>query len=333
MPTFTLQEREIRLQRPPRSAFGDVCRDIFIGVMVTLGALLLLGLLTTPVKAAAMIAPDNRVQNEKAPNPGYCWFACAEMIGRELGIVPLQNLVGLVTLRENHGHGYPGGAGREEVDFWLKRLHLRAAHQPEVETDKPVYKRTTKDHTILTDYVGKHLPIIVGVQEWDGRPGGAHAILLLDISDKVEKWNDGTEDYGVFYLDPNFKEPKWTTWTFFYSHWTNEAYVFDPKEQDPKLIEERPLRPGRLMLDGKFKKEAVKVTVVKRPPIVVPSPFVSPHQLPFGPTLYPKGEPTQVKIPSNQDIKDGVTRPDDTLHVPAVAPSYDYQSKFNQRKP
>lgn len=280
-------------------------------------------------KPAIQIAKANRVDNSK--EVGVCWWACADMIGREFGIIPLIDMKNRVL---DTGIGRDHGARIEDIDFWMKELGL-----------KPRFRNpsSTKDVKALCQWLDDGLPIVISMERWQGGTG-AHAILLTKVTRKKIDWDNGkgykTKDYIVSYIDPNHSGYDYeNTWEWFMQHWNGKMYAFDPKEQDPKLLR---LRPGRLLLaTGKYQrgdlgmmpKEPVGGVRVLPPQFAHQEPPVYPHQLPYvANTALANHYPDVNKQPSNQDIKDGVNRPDDLLRFPLYGQdTYDYHSEFRAK--
>jgi hypothetical protein len=183
-----------------------------------LTAMLVAILFVVPAEARPNIAVKNRVENQRKPLPGICWWTCAQMIGNEFDIKPLQNICERVI---RTGIGYREGAGDKDIDYWMRKLNV----MPRVS----YLNKTQKGVDFLTKWLDKDFPIIVSINE--GR--GGHAIIVLEISSKKFKWDDGTTDYCVSIIDPNspWTETEWS-WAYFYKVWRGTAYVFDPAEQE-----------------------------------------------------------------------------------------------------
>ena len=279
-------------------------------------------------KPAIKIAKANRVDN--SDKVGVCWWACADMLGREFGILPLIDMKNRVL---DTGIGRDQGARIEDIEYWVKELGLKARARSAGE----------KDVKALCKWLDDGLPVIVSMERWEGGTG-SHAILLTKVTRKKIDWDNGkgykTKDYVVTYIDPNHSQYTYeNTWEWFTQHWNGKMYTFDPKEQDVKLVR---LRPGRLLVAtgtyqrgdlGMPPKEPVGGVRVLPPQYAVQAPPVYPHQLPYAAnTALSDHYPDPSKQPSNQDIKDGVNRPDDLLRIPVYGQdTYDYHSEFRKK--
>jgi Papain-like cysteine protease AvrRpt2 len=175
-------------------------------------------LLVSTVEARPRIAVRNRLENNTRPLPGICWWVCAQMIGNEYDIKPLQTICAKVA---KSGIGYEQGAGAEDIDYWLKKLKV----WPRVN----YLEHSQKGVNFLTKWLDRDLPVIAHINEGKG----GHAIILMEISSKKFKWDNGTTDYCVYIIDPNnpWHEVEWS-WSYFYDVWLGTAYVFDPAEQE-----------------------------------------------------------------------------------------------------
>lgn len=253
-------------------------------------ALLLLALACGPA-AAQDIDLANRVGNV---GPGVCWWACADMVGRQYGIGPL---IGIRDRVVETGVGRDRGARQEDIDHWVRELGL----SPDA-TFGP-----GKDTAFLTGTLARGLPVITSMFDW-GDSGGQHAVLVVRITEEERDWDNGRGRKGrdriVYYVDPNDeKELYWRTWTSFVDRWSGRAYAFDPAKHASLLVR-KPLRPGRLLqAAGGFVPEAA----LPPAPVLQAVPRAS---APSGP----------VRQKSNQDIKDGVNRPDDLFRIPLYLP-------------
>lgn len=256
--------------------------------------------------AAITIAQESRVAN--TDKNGVCWFCCAATIGKHAGIIPLQDLDQRVL---KSGIGHQGGASEESIAHWMQELKLKPLVNPVGKKDREGVER-------LQGWLDRQLPVIVSYTH----ATGGHAILLTRISRAKEKWTtaEGQEihDYAINYVDPDDPKHTWkVSWSWFHQVWTGRAYAFDPKEQLPQLIQVPELRPGRLMMaTGGFvpirktlSPELLERTKHIAPPIEAryeAKPYL-PHQVPYE-AKYPAFN-EKIKIPSNQDLNDGVVRP------------------------
>jgi hypothetical protein len=127
-------------------------------------------------------------------------------------------------------------------------------------------------------------PVVIAVAGWPGTRTH-HALLVLDVTDEPAEFVD---DAGVRNIDRivTLWDPNWTgfdyqiTLGWLEKRWGGDAYVFSQRRQ---LVADQP--------------KAVAVPVVPVRPVPV-APFV--------------------RLPSNQDLKDGVARPLD--FIPSLQP-------------
>lgn len=234
-----------------------------------------------PVEAVGPIVIDREHRVSNAASRGVCWWACAETVGRHLGWAQLHGLRDRVLLT-----GFsPEGATEGEITQFLRETGVRAR------------SCRSKDLKFLTSCLADGLPVVVVVQDWrDMR--SAHALVLTGITDaKVENWLDGKgrpfTDYIVTLIDPNdhLKTLQYPLGHFM-KIWTGHATALEK----PSFEESR----------------RILVSPADSP--------VYPFQFTKAATLLPvKNEyPEPDKQPSNQDIKDGINRPDDLLRIPVV---------------
>lgn len=226
------------------------------------------------------IQKHNRVPND-AHHP-VCWWACAEMLGKEYGITPLFEIRQQVL---RTGVGRDEGATAQAIAYWMKKLDLKLrAHQ-------------SRDLGWLHQQLQQGLPVIVSLKQWwsddPKHRNNTHAVILTRIGDEKEHFIDANlNEYNerlVSFIDPNqHQRIMQHTLDWFLRNWSGRAYVFDPREQKAELV----LKP----------KYSVPAS---------PTPLVQAQPLAVVPVLTP--DLHQLHIPSNQDIQDGVRRPNDTL--------------------
>lgn len=261
-------------------------------------------LLASPVFAADPIplAPQHLVPNRK--DVGVCWWACAETIGRYLGIAPFDGLCRRVA---ETGIGFQGGASPESVQHWLTSLGVKSRSNS--------HGLTAGGLTWLETQLQQGLPVIASVK----RGALQHAVVVLGISDKPEAYDNGhgfkTVDRVVTYWDPNNSAPNQLSLKgFLADHWNGRAYAFDPAEQLPGIVRRGPY-PG--------------------PPVLGPAPPTpfNPLDIPYTmQNAYNSGHQGQRAV-SNQDIKDGVNRPVDflTYNLFSVYGNPDYYAEFRKK--
>lgn len=332
----SFEERvEEHLDQISKTLFVSTLVSFMHFVLFVMVMLFLFFVMATPAQGQTLdIASQHRVQNRS--DHGVCWWACAQMIGNHAGIVPLQTIVDRVAAS---GIGFREGASTESIQHWLRTLKLR------------VESSSGKDLEFLRTMVQRGLPVIATVHNWSSSRDGRHAVLVVSVSGGVETLTDDRtgrkhQDVLVTYIDPNRADvTAATTWAAFSSRWTGTAYAFDPRHQDSSVLAgPPPLREGRLLLDGCFYKTikadaqnqvllpAPGGPVVRTLPPTVQLQPVYPHQLPYV-TQQPVAHGPAPRIPSNQDIKDGVARPSDVLEYSTfrVAPNHDYHADFRSR--
>ncbi len=270
------------------------------------------------------ILPEHRVANTDPS--GVCWFCCAATAGRHSGIPKLHDIDKLVL---KTGVGHKTGATEESVSHWMNELGLKPL-------TNPAGKKDAEAVALVKSWLDRKIPVVASYSHSSGQ----HAVLLTRISDAKEKWkrSDGSEyeDHSVSYVDPDDHKNTWrATWTWFHEAWTGRAYAFDPE-----IPEHRPeLRPGRLMAaTGAFVPARKALPAHMLPEglpgplkgMVYETPVVLPRQLPFD-GHQGAAPPPRPKVPSNQDIKDGVTRPSDVTRD-AVDGDHDYYSEYKAFK-
>ncbi len=272
------------------------------------------------------IDPANRVGNRN--DEGVCWWCCVEMAGKQYGITPLESMVSQVV--KNNGPGFHGGATQESIDFWLHRTGVTADFRLEGSKDQKFVVDTLCD---------RHLPVVTS-NYWRG--GGTHAILVTEITkqklDFVDADGVRQHDYRVTYINPNYPEDvQQRTWTWWYPSWTGRAYVFDPGKQNPTLVH-APVPSGPPVLTPRVVQ--APPVLAQAPPVLLPQQqlpnqqlvqHMPSHELPFD-TNQPVNHGPPVAIPSNQDIRDGINRPDDVLRYGCYAYfQYDYHSEYHRK--
>jgi hypothetical protein len=272
-----------------------------------------------PALPPLVIDPAHRVNNRT--DHGVCWWCCAQMIGRQYGIVPLEDIVDKVT---RSGRGFKTGARVEDTVFWVKALGLKADNRATAATRDKIPERLA----YLTDLVlRRRLPAIVSLK----LPSCVHAVLVLHL----------VPGESVVFIDPNRPaEYETRPWDWFARRVTGRIYAFDPARQEPRYLRlhatprasphappHAPVQapahapapvPARTMLSH-VKAKVVAEDLLRRvqaqaarPPGPTYGPPAYAHDVPFA-TAQPEGPPPPPP-PSNQDIKDGVVRPADVLY-------------------
>lgn len=215
------------------------------------------------------IAGENRVANDE--HVGVCWWACADMIGREFGILPLIDIKNRVL---NTSVGRDRGARHSDIAFWLKALRLKARYRP----------AGKKDGLALCKWLAEGLPVIASMDHWV-EANESHAILLLHVTRCRVAQHDVSghvsQDFIVTYIDPN--RPEFTrkiTWRRFLSYWNGRIYAFDPKEQRRRLLRDKPECLLLVLTPGLANQSAGTVTAALSQ-YAVQTPPVDPHRLPY----------------------------------------------------
>lgn len=290
-------------------------------------ALITLLLLALPVSAqeAIKLRPDALVKNVYADGHGVCWFACAATLGKQVGIPCLHDLPAKV-LAAKVGHQ---GADQKSIDHWVNALKLKALHTAEGDKGKESLAR-------IQAWLDRGLPVIMSYRH----EKGAHAILVTRISRTKEKWKsqqgNEVEDYAISYYDPDDQKVWRASWEWFYPAWTGRAYTFDPRENPGLVVKESASPPGAKLLPQPRELYAPekRVLIAHITPGVewrYELPPYYPHELPY--TGEGPPPPGYFKFPSNQDIKDGVTRPNDTFpHFLYGHAGIDYHSEYRKFK-
>jgi hypothetical protein len=239
----------------------------------------------------APITVQERVGNRR--DHGICWWCCAEMAGRHAGIAPLTTITRQVV---ESGIGFHSGATDEAVAYWLRTLRVRARTNP--------HGNTRAGYDWLMQQLREGLPVVASISTVRE---GNHAILLTHITSNKVDFDNGqgyrTRDWVVRYIDPNYPDSDYThTWQWFVSAWTGRAYAFSPREQDPSLL---------------LRRDTAGAAVWRS--------FLPP------PSHAVAVRPFTGKLPSNQDIDDGIHRPADTLEYGCfVYPAHDYFQQYRR---
>lgn len=234
---------------------------------------------------AQAISTENFVPNKS----GTCWWACAEMIGRQFKI---PGLIGLQDKVIATGIGHKTGASRKDIEHWLTTLQVRAEF----------VQGPNKDTDWLIAKIKKKLPVLVNIYMYDsgGRLSSeTHSVIIVKL--EVENGKQ-----MVTYTDPNNARTNYTLSfaSFVEYYWTGTAYVFDPNEQRRLLFADT--------TDPALKTKATQI--------------LASHLGVVGYEVKPQ------VTKSNQDIKDGVNRPDDLFRIPIITPdSVDYYQEFRQK--
>lgn len=231
---------------------------------------------------------------------GACWWAAAESVGKQYGI---KCLAGLVDRVAADGTGKQG-ANDQTIAYWLAKTGLKAEANP--------HAKTVKGAEWIAAKLDAGVPVIAcqNVIGTDGRTH-LHAFLLLKFDRDTQL---------VHYVDSNdtakVHAKPYREW---YDWWYGRAYAIDPKANAASP-------PGALLKAADPSPDA-------------PTPIAPPPQPGLIPIEHPTPPFKAVKFPSNQDIKDGVQRPDDTLRygqfkdIGGLSPGYDYYSEFRKRNP
>jgi len=274
------------------------------------------------------IAQEHRVANRT--DHGICWFCSAEMLGKHLGIMPLHTLTERVV---QTGVGLRGGATVEAVDHWVKTLGVKPRVNP--------HGRSQEGVRWLQAQLDAGLPVVVSYYDGRYKDGSraTHAVLLTHITRQKVAFGTG-QDYSVHYVDPNGMKDQRYNWAWFWDAWTGRAYTFDPREQPPQFVQAPPMGdPRRPLVATHCVKKIVHPDVQARiqryvnPPLEIRQqqvPGTPTHQLPYKTDQYVNAV-FNVKLASNQDIKDGVMRPDDQFRFGCYTyHGHDYFSEYRQ---
>lgn len=261
-----------------------IALDVVIAFRVCAKAVLLACCLAGSAHAAeARIDVANRVGNRT--DYGVCWWAAAEMIGKQYGI---KELTGLTEKVVADGHGFKGGAGDSDIKYWMDKLGVKWHSNPHAKCEAGaqwIKERLAAGIPVVScnNYIGGHRNGKVTLHAW----------VMLKI-----------DSQGVHYVDCNdITEVKIKPYQEWYDWWYGRAISFEmPKPEQHTAKPETPKQP-----------------VVLLPQVLVPD--------------YPPGYVR--KFASNQDIKDGVRRPDDTLRYglfgdAGISSGYDY---YHQHRP
>lgn len=254
---------------------------------------LLGGLFAVPAAGQdIVIAPENRVANRT--DTGVCWWAAAEMIGKQYGI---KGLIGITDKVVKDGRGWKDGANDATIPFWLKEAGVKHTRNP--------HGKTQEGAKWVAEQLAAGKPV-VSCQNVVGTDGKVylHAFLITKFDYDTQKvhyidCNDVSKDFAKDYKD-------WYAW------WYCRAYSFDlPAPGEEAKVDPKQVAPA--------------------PKTVVPLgqghiPIEHPTPVPIKPVVFP----------SNQDIKDGIQRPDDTLRYGLFkhlgGSGYDYYSDFKAKQ-
>lgn len=257
---------------------------------------LLGGLFAVPAPAADIVIS----KESRVPNrtdTGVCWWAAAETVGRQYGI---KSLIGLTEKVVKDGRGFADGATDVTIPLWLKETGTKFSVNPHAKTEAGA--------KWVAEQLAAGKPV-VACQNVIGKDGRTHlhAFLIYKFDYDAKR---------VLYVDcndvANDKSMDYSEW---YAWWYGRAYSFDLPA------------PG----------EAVKPAAPDAKPQTVPPPRVVVPGQGHIPIEHPVVGPTKpVTFPSNQDIKDGQRRPDDTLRYGLYrdvgGAGYDYYSDFKNGK-
>lgn len=293
--------------KPPGWDLGKI-------VAVIIAVIAAIGLCINLARSAEPIVISKQHRSHNRSDHGICWWNCAEMIGKHSGIAPLHDITKRVV---ESGIGYQSGATEESIQHWMKELNLTLHTNPHGKSDAGV--RWMEDHL-------RHgQPVIASMSTG----GDSHAILIKGWTERKQDWTDGAgrkvNDYVVYYIDPNDAARDYQhTWTWFWRDWSGRASVFateqvarPPVLQPLEKIDMPRTEPGvpPKVIDPHLQK---RILVQELPPYAPHDvPYEANHPMQYGP----------IYIPSNQDIKDGVQRPDDQLRYGKF---YYYSSEYQQ---
>jgi hypothetical protein len=241
-------------------------------------------------------------QENRVPNRtdnGVCWWAAAETIGKQYGI---KSLLGLTEAVVKDGRGWKDGANDITIPLWLNATKTKHSRNP--------HGKTTEGAKWIAEQLAAGKPV-VSCQNVIGKDGRTylHAFLITKFDYDTQKvhyidCNDVTKDFTKDYTD-------WYSW------WYGRAFSFDLPAPGEAAVQPK--------ADPKAVAPAPKGVPLGQGHIPIEHPFVGPEK----PYVFP----------SNQDIKDGIQRPDDTLRYGifkhlggGVGGSYDYYSEFKGGK-
>lgn len=280
------------------------------------------------------IAPEHRVQNDR--HPGVCWWACAEMIGRQYGMKPL---VGLVAQVKKTGIGHVGGAKPTDIAYWNGKLGLAMDYSPAGKTQEAAAWLRTK--------LDAGTPVIAGV--WEN--GGMHAVLVTHLTPEPVVYTNAeghvTKDFVVHYIDPNQAAKTYSrSWADFWSRYYGQSWAYNvtppAKAQEPRGAPDRPKSgvPGGGTGHSGPQVKVVDPRILARIPVQntqFTQIHIPTHLGVLGLRIDPKGGHPLVTgiVPSNQDLKDGIARPLDTIENNAFGEyylnGYDYYAEYRER--
>ncbi len=175
------------------------------------------------VASAAELAPHNRVSNTQ---PGVCFWACLESVGRQQAVSTVHGLRDDV-MRSGIGRDY--GARPYEIQYWAARRGfsiLKIKPQPR---DGLRYRTNNGQLVIAT------------CADWFGGSDNpnhddSHAVVVLHISEEPYVATDGNgqaiTDYWVTYYDPNSPYDMILPWQAFGPRYA-EGHVVEPKTLTP----------------------------------------------------------------------------------------------------
>jgi hypothetical protein len=263
----------------------------FYQYLLTLLSLVVLGISSG---AEPTITPDNRSLNRT--DYGICWWCCMEMVAKEHNIPGYANITDLVV---KDGLGFKEGATHTTIHAWAEKQKVKMEF----------HEGPARDHRFVLNTIwDRKLPVVTS-NYWsdDGVRKFTHAILVVDITDNevefIDEDNVARKTYRVRYIDPNCVDKSRVcqkTWEWWYTSWTGRCCVLDPLKQ-----EVRTARSITTPTSDAPKHEGLQH---KQVPAYLP-------QLPLDVSqTHTLGHTQLISIPSNQDIQDGVQRPNDCLY-------------------
>lgn len=226
-----------------------------------------------------VVKPEHRVPNRT--DHGACWWAAMETAGNHHGDPRLKGLVGRVVV---DGRGWKGGADVDSISHWMTASGVKWESWPG--------GNTNAGYVWLAGHLDRGRPVVVSLKD----PPGTHAVLLVAFDRQAN---------AVRYVDPNGVADVVKPWAWFTETWTGHAHVVWPP--DRSIVQAPPPKPVEVVRDALEKKPVLLRPIEVRKQY----PPVQPHEIPFRTEQAFNVKPPVV--PSNQDIKDGVRRPDDTL--------------------
>jgi hypothetical protein len=280
------------------------------------------------------IADENRMQNQS----NLCWWSCAEMIAKQYGIEPL---IGLREKVKKTGIGRDGGARQSDVQYWHSTLGVKI--------DTHMVGKTQEAIAWMRSRLDEGKPVIVGVYLPDHN---RHALILTYLSYAKQDWDDGngykTNDFVINYIDPNDAHKTYSQpWSTFWARFDGCSWAYDVKpipeatKTPDNAKQGHPVAPvgppkgtGKIVDPGVMNRVQAQLAQTTQLNI---NPFQPAIDYVPGFVVDPPGGNPLVtgKVPSNQDIRDGVQRPSDMLENNAFGKyyfgGYDYYSEFKER--